>query len=1003
MTVPPEPPVADRRRVAPRAPRIALVVTLAIVFVLVLSLRAIASVITDYAWFDQLGRGDVWSTQLRARLAPAIVSVVATFVVLFVNLTIAERLAPEFRFQGPEDEITHRFRSAVAPFAIRVRIAVATLFALAVGANAAAEWKAWLLFNNAVDFGVRDPQFDKDIGFYVFRLPFINVALGLAFAALAVTFVLTLVSHYLNGGIRFQAPYSRVTPQVKAHLSVLLALMALVKTAQYWFDRCELVLSRRSVRQGALYTDVKVQIPALNLLIIIAVIAAVLFVVNIWQRGWTLPVVSVVSWAFVAVVIGSIVPAATQRYSVENSPLTKERIYIQRNIDATRAAFGIDGLDPESLEIGAIADPDDVAAGNAVLDQVRVWDPEALEGQFNEQQGFRRYYNFNDLDVDRYQFGSDTETVIVGARELAGTLPSDSWLTRHLVYTHGSGLVAASGSDVNRRNASYRLSGIPPTGQQEMDIDADRTGIYFGEGLEPFVIANSKENEVEGTARQGDDDVEVRYAGTGGVEVGGFFNKAALALRFWDRNLFLSSSVTSDSRVIWIRDPRERVEKVAPFLTTDGDAYPVVIDGRVLWVVDGYTTTNRYPYSQSLTIEGSGGLDHPFNFVRNSVKATVDAYDGTVTLYAWDPDDPLLRAWRKVFPDLVDDRSEMSSELEAHLRYPAELFDAQTRRFAEYHVEDADKFYDGNESWQIAQTSTEPIKAETSGGSSTPSTAAANGPDGGDSSRSDVVPDNPAVPLYQMLTMPGETEPEFVLSQSFVPSGRQNVLRAVVYARSDPGHYGELVVAEIDTSVLSPLSAGQRVQNDGEISREISLLQGKGSTLDFGEMRLLPLGKSLLYVQPIFIRGEGDGAFFTLHGVAVSDGESAVLRPTFDESLAALFGDTTEPPPDPGEERTVAELLQLANDEFEAADEAAASGDYEAQGKHLAQAREYVRQALELEGTAGDADPPDGDTPDEESPDGDTADGDTADGDTADVSTTTTSTTISSASLLADA
>ena len=950
MTIAPEPPPVDRRPVAPRAPRIALIVTLAVVFVLVLSLRAIASVITDYAWFDHLDRSDVWSTQLRARLAPAIVAVVSTFIVVFVNLTIAERLAPEFRFQGPEDEITNRFRSAVAPFAIRVRIGVSALFALAVGANAAAEWKSWLLFNNAVDFGVKDPQFDKDIGFYVFRLPFINVALGLAFAALAVTFVLTLVSHYLNGGIRFQAPYSRVTPQVKAHLSVLLALMALVKTGQYWFDRYELVFSRRSVRQGALYTDVKVQIPALNLLIIIAVIAAVLFIVNIWRRGWTLPVVSVVSWAFVAIVIGSIVPAATQKFSVENSPLTKERTYIQRNIDATRTAFGIESLEPQSLDLEAITDPEEVEGADSVLDQVRVWDPGALAGQFNEQQGFRQYYKFNDLDVDRYQFGSETETVIVGARELAGTLPSDSWLTRHLVYTHGSGLVAASGSDAQGRNASYRLSGIPPTGQAAVEINPDRTGIYFGEGLEPFVIANSKENEVEGTGREGADDVAVRYAGSGGVKVGGFLNKSALALRFWDRNLFLSSSVSSDSRVIWVRDPRERVEKVAPFLSTDGDAYPVVIEGRIVWVVDGYTTTNRYPYSQSLSIEGSGGLDAPFNYVRNSVKATVDAYDGTVTLYAWDPDDPLLRAWRKVFPGLVVERSEMSGELEAHLRYPAELFDAQTRRFAEYHVANADKFYEGNESWQIAQTSTRPIDADSSSGSATPSSAVASGPDGGDSSRSDVVPDEPAVPLYQMLTLPGEDEPEFVLSQSFVPSGRQNVLRAIIYARSDPGHYGELVVAEVTTNVLSPLSAGQRVQNDGEISREISLLQGKGSTLDFGEMRLLPLGKSLLYVQPIFIRGEGDGAFFTLHGVAVSDGERAILRSTFEESLAALFGDTTKPTPDPGEERTVAELLALAQAEFEAADVAASEGDYEEQGKNLAQAREYIRQAAELEG-----------------------------------------------------
>ncbi len=953
MRIPPDTPSSVRRIRTQRTPRTALVVVIGILFVLVVSLRGIASIITDYLWFDELGRTDVWSTVISARFLPAVLAGMAAFIIMLVSLIVAERLAPTFRQEGPEDEITARYRDFVAPFAGRLRVAISALFAIAVGIGASAEWKSWLLFQNSVDFGQSDPQFHKDISFYVFRLPFINFALGLSFGVLIFVFLVTLASHYLNGGIRFQAPFQRVTPQVKAHLSVLVALMAFVKTGQYWFGRYDLVFSTRGTRQGALYTDVKVHLPAYNLLVFIAVIAAILFVANIWRRGWLLPIAAAVLWAFVSVVVGSVVPALTQKYSVENSERTKESPYIERNIAATRDGFGIGDISKKDLTINGLVDRDDVNASGGTIDQVRIWEPSTLRGQLNEQQGLRSYYNFTDLDVDRYKFGTDYKTVLIGARDLnTSKLPNDSWITRHLIYTHGSGVAIAAGDASEDQNASYRLSGIPPVGDDEVQIDPKYTGIYFGEGLDGFVVANSSENEVEAGTSTGESEVEVNYEGSGGVEVGGFFNKSALALRFWDRNLFLSSSVTSDSLVMWNRDPRARVENIAPFLTVDGDPYPVVLNGRVVWVVDGYTTTNRFPYSQSTSLAGSHGLAHEFNYVRNSVKGVVDAYDGTVKLYAWDEKDPILKAWRRVFPDLVLDRSEIDPGLEAHFRYPEELFEIQTRRYAEYHVADAGTFYDGDESWQIASSATNPVSdGATLGTIGDPVVADGNGV----SQRRGVVPVDPVVSLYQVLTLPGsaEDESEFVLARSFVPIGKENVLRSIVFARSDPGHYGELVVYEVDTAALSPVAAGQVIQRDTEIAKEISLLKQKGSDLEFGEMRLLPVGDSLLFVQPFYIKGDARSSYLVLQGVAVTDGESAVLAPTFDEALDKLLGVMVEPDPDPdpdpGNDQTVGELVGLALDEFSAADAAAATGEYEAQGRHLAKAREYLERIAELE------------------------------------------------------
>ncbi len=939
-----------RARRAPRVSRVALVVVVVVLLVLVFSLRGIARVATDYLWFKELGRTDMWRGLVAARFFPAIVAIALTFAIMLGSLVVAERLAPKFRPMSTEDEIVERYRMFVAPFAGRLRVGVSLLFAIAIGANAASQWEQWLLFRNAVDFDVVDPQFKRDIGFYVFTLPFVQFALSLLFAGLVVVFMVTLVSHYLNGGIRLQSPFQRVTPQVKAHLSVLLALMALVKTVQYWYARFDLVFSRRGPVDGAAYTDVKVQLPALRLLLVISLIAAALFIVNIWQRGWALPIIAVGLWGFVSIVVGTIAPAATQQFSVKNSELSKEEPYIARNITATRRAFELDAFTVSSLKASDAITRAQVDAAGATLDDVRVWDPAKLLTQFNELQAFRSYYRFSDLDIDRYRFGVEYAPVVIGTRELDEEgIPSSSWLNRHLIYTHGNSVVVAAADDANDGQASFRVAGIPAKGEDAVRVD--QPGIYYGEGVGGYVVVRSREDEVEASSTREGEEAKVRYEGEGGVPVSGFFTKAALALRFWDKDLFLSSRVTGDSRVVWIRDVAERVEKVAPFLRVDGDPYPVILEGRIRWVVDAYTTTDRYPYSQAMSVDGAHGLGHEFNYVRNSVKAVVDSYDGTVELYAWDEEDPILRAWRKAFPDLVLPKADVPADLAAHFRYPEELFRAQTEQLGDYHVTDPETLYRGSERWQIADSGTDVAAAATGTGATT--TTASSGNDGGRSTRL-ASTGRPAPPLYLMMTIPGSEEPEFVLTRSYQPVRKPNQLQAFAVARSDPGHYGEFIVYEVDAAALpaSPARAATIIQSEQDINSTLTLICQKGSECSFGEVQVLPIDDAFLYVQPVYVKREGESSFLRLQGVAVSDGRKAALADDFETALAAMLGE--EAPSDPGDpgpgDATVAELLADAQAEFEAADEAAANGDYAEQGEHLDKARALIEQAARLAG-----------------------------------------------------
>jgi hypothetical protein len=967
MRAPDDLPRRAPRRKNGRRGRTLLIVGVIAAFVLLTSLRGIAGFYTDYLWFDSLNQTGVWRGILGAKLSLALIFMVGFFLLAWINLLIADRIAPPYRLAGPEDELLERYHDIVDDRMGWLRIVICVLLAIIAGSGVSSEWNSWVLFTNGGDFGIEDPQFHNDIGFYVFRLPFLSFVVDWLFASLLIVIIVTAVAHYLNGGIRVQPPSPRVTPQVKAHLSVLLAVLALVKTADYWLQRFELTASTRGIVDGASYTDVKAQLPALNLLLLISLCAATLFVVNIFRRGWTLPAVAVGLWMFVAVVAGGIYPQYVQRFRVEPNESARERPYIERNIVATRAALGLSNVTTQRFVPQTDAADVQLAGAEPTVRNIRLWDPAArLSGQtFEQLQRIRNFYNINDVDVDRYTIGGQPTQVNVGVRTInPDGVPGDSWEAAHLAYTHGYGVVMAPSNASEGNEPQFVMGDIP---QRDVEgVTLDQPGIYFGEDLDGYIVVDTNRDEIDFQDAEGETQ-PTTYTGDDGVQANSLVRRAAFALRFGDLNPLISDFMTDSSRVVYVRDVVERVTKLAPFLHADTDPYPVVVDGRVQWIVDLYTTTSRYPYAQMADtdqVSASSGLDRRFNYVRNSVKATVDAYDGTVTFYVMDEEDPIIDAYREAFPDLFSD-DPMPDELLAHLRYPEDLFRVQTAAYARYHLDDPDDFFNQDDAWRVAR---DPGTA-----GADPSTQVTNEQGQVTGAQAPRI-----APYYQLLQLPsasGEVsaQAEMALMRPFVPfseDDRSQLLTAFMAARMDPGHYGELVVYEMPPGDLpdGPGIAAGKIQADENVSRDETELGRGGSEVLYGNLLLVPIDNAPLYVQPFYVVPEAETRQLPqLERVIAAFGDDVVIEDTLQEALAALFGERVatqerpgaeaeqpppeaQPPPEQGgtANEEAARLLAQADRLFDQADAALREGDFATFGQRLDQARQLVAQANQL-------------------------------------------------------
>ena len=940
-------------------------IILGIGFVGLIAMRSLATLWTDYLWYSSVGQVGVWSTLVFTRLWLVLAASLLAIAIVWVNLYLVDRISPRRGVTpgSPDEELLMRYQTWVEPRSGRLRLVASAFFGILLGLGAAAWWEDWLLFSRGGSFGLSDPIFNHDIGLYVFDVPFMRDVFAWAFQLTLVLTLIVVAVHYLNGGINVQGPGSRTSSGVKAHVSILLALLALLKVAGYQLDKWDLLYSSRGQVFGASYADVNAQVPALNLLMIISLVAAVILLVNLWFRGWTLPIVAVGLWLVTSIIVGGVYPALVQRLTVEPDEVNKESQYVAYNIEFTREAYGLTDVEVEPFAAEPVLTPEDLAANATTIDNIRLWDPGVLNVTYRQLQNIVTYYDIGDVDVDRYQIDGDLTQVMVSARELEEQgIPGEGWVTERLVYTHGFGSVLSPANDVTTQGQpDFLVKDIPPVNlSDDPSLNIDQPRIYFSDHAETdYVIAGTSQQEVDFPIGSSGADVATNsYDGEGGVKLGGFFQRAAWALRFGNLDTLISDRLASDSKVLLERNLRSRIERLAPFLYGDADPYIVIAEGRLKWVMDLYTITDRYPYSapaSTTRLNAGAGLPNRFNYIRNSVKAVVDAYDGTVDLYVIDPDDPVIQANEAIFPGVFRPGSELPVEIIEHFRYPEDLFRVQTDQYQLYHMTNPDQFFTVSDPWQIARD---------------PSTSPRPALRGrfADSSGQEF---NPMLPYYLLMKLPGEERPSFLLMQPFTPLGRPNMVSFMV-AKSGPlEEYGRIIEYGLpsDSQIDGPGQVGNFVNQDPEISAEFTLLGQGGSRVIQGNMLVIPIEQSLLYVQPIYISANDEASSTGIpefKRVVVSFNGQIEMRDSLSEALTAVFGvsngdgdgtgdgGTTDPVTGTIEEQVV-ELLARADQAFMEADEAMQNGDLVTWAQKIEEAQAAVEEATRILMAANEA------------------------------------------------
>jgi uncharacterized membrane protein (UPF0182 family) len=889
----------------------------AVLLVLFTVVGTLTNVYVDYLWFDETNYTEVFWTEVQTRALLFAVAGVATGGLVALAVHLAYRFRPTFRPMSLEQQNLERYRQSLEPRRKLVLTAVGVVLGLFAGFTAQSSWQTWLTFRNSTDFGKTDPEFGLDISFFVFDYPFYRLVLGFGFAIVLLALIGSLLTHYVFGGLRLQTPGQKLTGAARVQLSVLLGIFLVLKSIAYWLDRYGTVYSGRgTVYTGASYTDVNALLPAKNILVFVAAICAVAFFANIFFRNTVLPAAALVLLLFSSLVIGVAFPAIMQQFVVKPSANQKEAAYIERAIASTRDAYDLSEVqyvnygsesdesdsdsDSDSGEAGddtgtdagsdTVATPTsaDLAGDAGTIANARLLDPNVLQPTFLARQQIRNVYGFPEkLDIDRYTLDGVTQDYVVAARELDSSALSGNqtnWINQHTVYTHGNGFVAAPANQVVSGEAggepNFTTGDLPTRGT----IDVEQSRIYYGEllnvnGTDEYSVVGAAEGadpqEFDRPQNGSEGQVNNTYDGEGGVSVGSFFRKLTYAIYYRERNFLLSGAVNDNSRVLYVRDPRERVEKAAPYLQVDGDPYPAVVDGRVVWIVDGYTTSDAYPYSalnslgevttDSLTGTGTSALPNDqINYVRNSVKATVDAGDGTVTLYAVDSadPDPLLRTYMKAFPGTIEPESAISDDLRSHFRYPEDLFKLQRDVLTQYHVDNPSDFYQSSNFWQV------------------PSDPTASTPDS-------------QPPYYVLSQRVGESNSTFQLTSALNALNREN-LSAYVSVSSDPDTYGEMQVLQLpgSTQFRGPKQVFQSFNTNADVRPDLTLFDSSSSQAVFGNLLTLPIGTSgLLYVEPLYVQGTAENSFPLLQKVLVNYGDKVGYGDTFAEALTQVFGE----------------------------------------------------------------------------------------------------------------
>lgn len=915
--------------------------TAVIIFVVLFLLaRFGVGLYTDYLWFAHLDFESVMVTSIWARIGVG-VAVAIPFAALFlVNTLVA-------RWQSVRSVLFFSEETLVAQsFVVYAIWAVGLFLAWLVGMAASNDWLLFLRFYNQEAFNLVDPIFNQDVSFYIFSLPvyrfiqtWLVICLFLSLIGTVVIYALAQYNNLIEGRLV-------VLPYVQLHLSVLGALIFLAFAFDHWLDLFDLMYSDRGVAFGASYTDVHVLMTALWVMVVVAVVVALLLLANTFIRRPAVSLLAVFVWIIVGIIGTGFIPGVVQRYVVEPNELARETPYIESNIRLTTLAYGLDQVQERDFSQVEPLTQVAVEANDNFLKNIRLWDYRPLEQTYQQIQAIRLYYQFADVDFDRYIIDGELRQIALSARELEKSqLQSQTWVTERLQFTHGYGVVANPVNEVTREGLPRLwIKDLPPV--STVDLTVSRPEIYYGETNDDYVFVNT--NEREFNYPSGDQNVFTNYEGRGGVVLDSYLKRLAFALRLSDANMLLSTEFTPDSRVMIYRNIQERTRRVAPFLLYDNDPYLVIgPEGHLYWIQDAYTTSNRFPYAQPITFQ-SGEATNRINYIRNSVKIVIDAYDGTMTFYVVEPEDPLIRSYQTIFPELFTPMSEMPAWVRDHMRYPEDIFRIQSTLYRTYHMRDVNVFYNKEDLWEIPE--------ENFGGTT-----------------------QPVEPYYVTLKLPDTEGNEFVLIQPFTPNNRDNLIGWMA-ARSDGENYGELVTYRFPKQelIFGPLQIEARIDQDPEISAQITLWDQGGSEVIRGNLLVLPIENSLLYVEPLYLRAES-GQIPELKRVILSTGDRIVMRETLSQALIALFEDqedegpvTTSPPPaelseaaeiDPTtvdappltttsleELRTknISELAQLASDHYAAAQRALQRGDWTTYGNELDRMEEVLNTLVEL-------------------------------------------------------
>ncbi len=865
-------------RPAPSRLRASLAITAAILAVLVIAFFAFAGLYTEVLWFDQLGFLGVLTTQWFAAAIMFLVGFVAMAFIVWLSIAIAFRARPVYAKLNSQLD---RYQQVIEPLRRLAMFGIPIVLGVFVGVSTAARWDTVLQYFNRTAFGTTDPRFGLDVSFFIYELPFIRGVLGYASAIVLVAGLAALATSYLYGGIRVSGREVRITRSARIQLAVTAAIYLAIQAASIWFDQYATVTSEGSIFTGAGYTDVNAVIPGRTILAGIAALVAVLAIVTAVIGRWRLPLIGTALLIVSSLVVGSIYPAIIERFRVEPNARTLEAQYIDDAISATRTAYGLNDIETIPYQASTDAEAGGLRADAETTANIRILDPALVTRTFAQLERVRQYYQFAPhLDVDRYTIDGATQDTVIAVRELNEEgQSSNTWYNNTLVYTHGFGVVAAYG---NQRAADgqpvFLESGIPSTGL----LGDFEPRIYFGESSPAYSIvgapADSTPIELDYPSgdEENDSNATTIYSGDGGPVLDNIFKRIIYAIKFQSEQIVLSSGVTDQSQILYDRNPIQRVQKVAPYLTLDSDSYPAVVDGRVVWIVDGYTTSAAYPYSKIQSLSGSiadtytpaqGYALDDINYIRNSVKATVDAYSGEVTLYAWDDEDPILKTWQKVYPTTIKPVSDMSEDLMAHVRYPADLFKVQRSIIETYHVTDSDEFYSGNEAWVTPDDPTQP----------------------------DPAPAQP--PYYLTMQVPGTDDPAFTLYSTYIPrtgsSDSQNVLTGYLAVNSDAGpDYGKLTLLTLPSAntVPGPGQVQNQFTSDDTIANQLNLLEQGATKVTRGNLLTLPVGGGLLYVQPVYVESTGSTSYPLLRKVLVAFGDKVAFEDTLDAALDSLFG-----------------------------------------------------------------------------------------------------------------